>query len=91
LAWRIDFSPEAEKQLASIDRPFAKRIVAYLREKVAISEDPRSLGKPLKGVLREFWRYRVGDYRIVTRIEDDRVLVLVVRIAHRREAYRGGI
>lgn len=88
MAWRIDFSPEAEKQLARIDRPFAKRIVAYLREKVATSEDPRHLGKPLKGVLREFWRYRVGDYRIVTKIEDARLLVLVIRVAHRREAYR---
>ena len=88
MAWRIDFSPKAEKELAGNDRPCAKRIVAYLREKVATSQDPRSLGKPLKGVLREFWRYRVGDYRIVTKIEDERVLVLVVRGAHRREAYR---
>jgi len=88
LAWRIDFSPKAEKELAGIDRSAAKRIVAYLREKVATSQDPRSLGKPLKGVLREFWRYRVGDYRIVTKIEDECVLVLVVRVAHRREAYR---
>ena len=89
MAWRIDFSPEAEKQLARIDRPFAQRIVTFLRERIASAEDPRRLGKPLKGVLREFWRYRIGDYRIVTRIEDDRVLVLVVRIAHRREVYRG--
>ncbi|VTR69305.1 conserved hypothetical protein [Desulfosarcina cetonica] len=88
MAWRIEFTPEAEKQLTKIDRPSAKRIVQYLRERIASSENPRSLGKALRGVLSQFWRYRVGDYRIVCRIEDDRLLVLVVRMAHRREVYR---
>jgi mRNA interferase RelE/StbE len=88
LAWQIEFTPEAEKQLAKIDRQPAKRIIHFLRERVAIAEDPRRLGKALKGVLREFWRYRVGDYRIICRIEGDRLLVLVVRVAHRREGYR---
>ena len=88
MAWQIEFTPEAEKQLAKIDRQSAKRITNFLRERIATAENPRSLGKALKGVLREFWRYRVGDYRIVCRIEDDRLLVLVVRMAHRREVYR---
>jgi mRNA interferase RelE/StbE len=88
LAWQIEFTPEAEKQLAKIDRQSAKRITNFLRERIAAAENPHSLGKALKGVLREFWRYRVGDYRIMCRIEDDRLLVLVVRVAHRREVYR---
>lgn len=88
MAWQIEFTPDAEKQLAKIDRQSAKRIVNFLRERIATSENPRSLGKSLKGVLREFWRYRVGDHRIICRIEDDRLLVLVVRVAHRREVYR---
>jgi mRNA interferase RelE/StbE len=88
LAWQIEFPPEAEKQLSKIDRQVAKRIVNFLRERIATAEDPRSMGKILKGVLREFWRYRVGDYRIITKIEDSRLLVLMIRVAHRREVYR---
>lgn len=88
MVWQIEFTPEAEKQLAKIDRQSAKRIVNFLRERIATSENPRSLGKALKGVLREFWRYRVGDHRIICRIEDDRLLVLVVRVVHLREVYR---
>ena len=88
MTWQIEFTSEAEKQLGKIDRQSSKRIINFLRERVATAEDPRSLGKALKGVLREFWRYRVGDYRIMCRIEDDRLLVLVVRVAHRRAVYR---
>jgi mRNA interferase RelE/StbE len=88
LAWQIEFTPAAEKQLAKIDRQSAQRIVNFLRERIATAEDPRRHGKALKGVLREFWRYRVGHHRIICRIEDDRLLVLVVRVAHQREFYR---
>lgn len=88
MTWQIELSPEAEKQLSKIDKPSAKRIILFLRERIAKAEDPRSLGKALRGVLREFWRFRVGDYRIISRIEENRLLVLVVRVAHRREVYR---
>lgn len=88
MAWRIEFTPEAEKQLSKIDRQIAKRIVRFLRERIATAENPRSIGRVLKGVLREFWRYRVGDYRIVSRFEDRRMLILVIRVAHRREVNR---
>ncbi len=88
MAWQIEFTPDAEKQMAKIDRQSAKRITNFLRERIAEADNPRSLGKSLKGVLREFWRYRVGDYRIICRIKNDRLLVLVVRVAHRREVYR---
>ena len=88
MAWKIEFTPESEKQLSKIDRPSAKRIITFLNERIAPADDPRTAGKTLKGVLREFWRYRVGNYRIICKIEDDRLLVLVVRIAHRSDAYR---
>lgn len=52
-----------------------------------MSQDPRHLGKPLSGNLREFWRYRVGDYRLICKIQDDHLLILVVRIAHRSQVY----
>ena len=88
MAWLIEFTPEAEKQLAKIDRKTAKRITRFLSERVAEAENPRELGHSLKGALREFWRFRVGDYRILTRVEDNRLVVLVVRIGHRRQIYR---
>jgi mRNA interferase RelE/StbE len=88
LAWQIEFTPEAEKQLSKIDRQSAKRIIHFLSERIAPAEDPRTAGKALKGVLRKFWRHRVGNYRIICKIEDDRLLVLVVRVAHRSDAYR---
>ena len=88
MAWQIEFTPEAEKQLSKIDRQSAKRIINYLSERIAPIEDARTAGKALKGVLREFWRYRVGNYRIICQIEDDRLLVLVVRTAHRSDVYR---
>ena len=88
MAWQIEFTAEAEKQLSKIDRQSAKRIINFLSQRIAPAEDPRNFGKALKGVLREFWRYRVGSYRVICKIEDDRLLVLVVRVAHRSDVYR---
>ena len=88
MAWRIEFEESAKKELARMDRQAARRIVQFLRERIAPAEDPRYSGKPLKGSLAGLWRYRIGDYRVVARIEDGRLLVLVVKISHRREVYR---
>jgi len=86
LVWAINFTREAEKGLARIDRQEAKRIVSYLRTRVATN--PRQWGKALQGELSGLWRYRVGDYRLVCSINDAEVNVLVLRIAHRKEVYR---
>lgn len=89
LAWRIEFDEAAKKELARLDKPTARRITAFLRERVAPLDDPRSLGQALKGSrLGEFWKYRVGDWRIVASVEDGALRVLVVRIGNRREVYR---
>jgi mRNA interferase RelE/StbE len=89
LAWSVEFEAAAAKELSSLDRQSAKRITAFLRERVAPLEDPRTLGEALKGPrLGAFWKYRVGDFRIICAIEDGRLTVLVVRIGHRREVYR---
>ena len=87
LAWRISFTPQAERDLGKIDSQNAGRINRYLRDRVAAN--PRAFGGPLKGRLREFWRYRVGDYRVLAKVEDERLLVLVVKIGHRSEVYGG--
>lgn len=76
--------------MEKLDKQTAKRITGFLRERVALLDDPRSLGDALKGArLGAFWRYRVGDYRIVASIEDSALRILVVRVGNRREVYRG--
>ncbi|MFA7566671.1 MAG: type II toxin-antitoxin system RelE/ParE family toxin [Alkalispirochaeta sp.] len=86
MAWTIEFAKSAEKELSKLDRPVIHRILKYLKERVSV--DPRSVGDPLKGELSKFWRYRVGDYRLYTTIQDAQVTVLVVKVGHRREVYR---
>ncbi|WP_308389268.1 type II toxin-antitoxin system RelE/ParE family toxin [Acidithiobacillus sp. AMEEHan] len=89
MAWRIDFDDKAKKDLAGLDRTVAKRITAFLRERVAPLDDPRSIGEVLKGSrLGDFWKYRVGDYRITASIEDDAIRILVLRIGNRKEVCR---
>ena len=89
MAWRIEFEGAAKKDLARLDNPIARRIAAFLRERVAVLDNPRSIGEALKGSRRgEFWKYRVGDYRIIASIEDRTVCILIVRIGNRREVYR---
>ncbi len=88
MAWRIEVSELARKQLAELDKVVAKRIVLFLHERVAPNAQPRQSGKPLKGELKEFWRYRVGDWRVLCEIKDEQVTVLVLHIGHRRDVYR---
>ena len=89
MAWRIEFEDAAVKELAKLDKPVARRILAFLRERVSQLDDPRSVGEALKGSkLGEFWKYRVGDYRIVAHIEDEALRILVLKVGNRREVYR---
>lgn len=89
MAWLIKFSNKAKKDLNKLDKQIAKRIITFLRERVMPLDDPRSIGDALKGSkLGSFWKYRVGDYRIITSIEDGSLTILVVKIGNRREVYR---
>lgn len=89
MVWRVEFSPVADRELGKLDPQHAKRMLKFLFERVAALDDPRSIGEALKGSsLGAFWKYRVGDYRIVCAIEDDALRVLVVRVGNRREVYR---
>ena len=77
------------RELNALDPQHRRRILNFLKQRLANLNDPRSIGGPLHGTrLGEFWKYRVGDYRLICKIEDDRVLILVLRIVHRREVYR---
>ena len=89
MAWRIELAEAAPKELARLDRPVARRITAFLSERLAPLDDPRSIGEALKGQrFGSFWKYRVGDWRIIASIEDDLVRILMRRIGNRREIYR---
>ncbi|MGC1436296.1 MAG: type II toxin-antitoxin system RelE/ParE family toxin [Terriglobales bacterium] len=88
MAWKIDFSPTALKQLNKLDKPIANRILKFLHERLQGLDDPRKVGARLQGTLSEFWKYRVGDYRLICSLEDDRFVILVLRIGHRREVYK---
>jgi mRNA interferase RelE/StbE len=89
LAWRIDLTATAAKQLGKLDKAEAKRITAFLRQRLATLEDPRSTGKALTGPqLGAYWRYRVGDYRVICDIQDGALCILVIEVGNRREVYR---
>lgn len=87
-AWRVEFDRAAARELRKLGAEAERAVLRYLRKRIAGSNDPRRLGHALTGALKGLWRYRVGDYRIVAAIEDDRFVVLVVRVGHRREVYR---
>ena len=89
MAWKIELAADARKELAALDRPIAERIRRFLRERLAPLDDPRSIGEALRGErLGNFWKYQVGDWRIIASIEDDAVRILVLRIGNRRAVYR---
>ncbi len=89
MAWKIELSGLAQKNLRAIDNQNAVRILRFLHDRVAGLDDPRSIGEALKGShLGGFWKYRVGDYRIIASIEDAAVQILVVRIGNRRDVHR---
>jgi mRNA interferase RelE/StbE len=89
MGYRVELSEDATKQLKKLGAENRERLVRFLYERVAKLDDPRSIGEALKGnKLGEFWRYRAGDYRLICKIEDELVVVLVLQIGHRREIYK---
>jgi mRNA interferase RelE/StbE len=85
---RVEFDSAAVRDLRRLGEDAESRVLRYLRERIADSSNPRRLGHALTGDRKGLWRYRIGDYRSVAAIEDDRFVVLVVAIGHRREVYR---
>ncbi|MGD0829366.1 MAG: type II toxin-antitoxin system RelE/ParE family toxin [Terracidiphilus sp.] len=89
MAWRIEYSSEADKVISRLDRQIAQRIIKFMGSRVAKLEDPQSIGEALAGSsLGNYWRYRVGNYRIIVDIQDAKLCVQVVRLGNRREVYR---
>jgi mRNA interferase RelE/StbE len=86
--WIIEISRTAEKQIRKLDRKAQEAILRFLRERVQPAEDPRQWGKPLRGEKRGLWRYRVGDYRLICDIQDEKITILVLVVGHRKDVYR---
>lgn len=87
MVWTIDFDKKAKKEFANLDKPAQKQIDKFLL-KLMKSANPRQFGEALKGNLQSFWRYRVGDYRLICSIEDKILTVIVFTIKHRKEVYK---
>jgi mRNA interferase RelE/StbE len=89
MAHNVELSESADRELSKLDVRQARRILKFLHERVARLDDPRSIGEALHGSrLGEFWKYRVDDYRLICKIEDLRLAVLVLRVGHRKDIYR---
>lgn len=89
MAWTINYSDTALRNLKKLDKKVARRIVDYMQERIASADDPRVVGKALTGPLGGLWRYRVGDYRIICEVQDGILTILVLEIGNRKEVYRG--
>jgi mRNA interferase RelE/StbE len=89
MAWIIELDRAAERELDKLDPQIARRILTFLYERLAQLDDPRSIGDALTGTkLGNFWKYRVGDYRLISSIEDNRLVILIVKVGNRREVYQ---
>jgi len=86
LAWQIEFDPAAIKQLSKLDKPVQKRIIDFLEHRAA--ENPRAHGEATTGNLSGYWKYRIGNYRTVVEIIDQRLVVFVIKVAHRSIVYK---
>lgn len=88
MAWTIEYAESVQKPISKLDPKTRKRIRSFLEERIAKLDDPRGQGKALSGPLSGLWRYRVGEYRIICNIIDQRFVVLVVKVDHRSSVYR---
>ncbi|MTW21394.1 type II toxin-antitoxin system RelE family toxin [Allochromatium palmeri] len=88
MTWRVELSGEIQRQIRRLDRGTRTRIERFMVDRLATDEDPRRLGQVLQGNLTGLWRYRIGDYRLICRIVDDRCVILALTVGHRREVYR---
>ena len=87
MAWQIEFDPTARREFEKLDKAVSARILRFLHERVSVLDNPRKIGERLQGPLRQFWKYRVGNYRLICSINDGRLVVIVVHVGHRREVY----
>jgi mRNA interferase RelE/StbE len=88
LAWRIEFTRTATRQITKLDHQAQASILRFMRERLSLADDPRQWGRALQGEKRGLWRYRVGDYRLICDIQDEKIIILVLELGHRKDVYR---
>lgn len=88
MVWQVRLDKDAEKQLRRLDPQDQRRLIKFLRERIASSATPRLLGEALKGPFRTLWKYRVGDFRLICDLQDEKFVVLVIKIGNRKDVYR---
>lgn len=88
MVWKINYLKSIQKEVRKIDKNTQKKIREHIEKKIAKLENPRDIGKPLKGNFGELWRYRIGDYRIICEIKDEEISILVIHIGHRKNVYK---
>ena len=88
MAWKIEFLKSAAREFDGLDRVVQRRVLSYFNERVLVLDDPRQLGAALTGTMIGYWKYRVGDYRVICSFEHHHLVIVVVAIDHRREIYR---
>ena len=86
MAWKVEYTKSARAQLKKLPHDIALRITKYMDERAAIA--PRQYGKAMKGNFEEYWRYRVGDYRVMCSLHDDVLVIEVIKLGHRGEVYK---
>ena len=89
--WHIEFSEKANKSIRKISTKNQERIFSFIESRLTIHPNPRFIGDQLKGTLNAYWRFRVGDYRIITSIEDKRYVIFIEVIAHRKHVYKKAV
>ena len=85
--YHVEYSKDAQRDIKKLDKPMRNRIKSYILNNLEGCENPRLRGKPLVGNLRGNWSYRVGNYRIIAKIEDDKILINIVEVGHRGDIY----
>ena len=88
MKYKVDYTDQAFKTLEKMDKYTRTLIYAWIDKNLYECENPRLIGKPLKGNKKGQWRYRIGDYRLIAKIEDDRLIILIIKIGHIREVYK---
>ena len=87
MAWTVEVSDFAEKQLRKLDRQIQKRLIDWLDDRIDGCKNPRHFGEPLRGEMAGLWRYRVGNYRVICEIQDQQLVIIALAVGHRRDVY----
>ena len=85
--WNIKYGPDFKKEWKKLDPSIQKKVIDFFSERLNSNEDPRVFAKALTGNLKRFWRFRIGNHRLICEFRDEDKIIYLIRVAHRREVY----